>query len=349
MGNHSSREKTFSENNIDPYVILSIPKTASKKDVKLAYKKKALELHPDKTGGKTELEFRILKECYLHLTESFDEVNKALSKETNSHDKLKESFNDNSEIQYDEDRNFYKQNFTENSSRDKLFSNNNLDFDNFDQEIKKREKGPKNYSDVNKKSYKNIFGDSSKFDIDQFNAVFTENFSKIDKPVTPREPAPLNGLSSFSPMPIATYGGIIMEDENNDFGNFMDYRKLQSNDVDTVNRVQEYDNLSDTISKNKINTDAMSKGDMMKKYNTRKSESVNIDNSKSFAEAQEELLNLRISSMKRDMETNKDKIMSRIDIFPKSIADSFKQGTLEDSSTCISGNTLSIPKGIRNE
>lgn len=55
-------------NDINPYDILNITKSNSTYDIiRKAYKKKALILHPDKTQGKTEYEFKILHVCYKYL------------------------------------------------------------------------------------------------------------------------------------------------------------------------------------------------------------------------------------------------------------------------------------------
>jgi curved DNA-binding protein CbpA len=56
---------------IDPFDIISISKNdLLNYDIKYLnklYKKKALVLHPDKTNGETELEFKILSTCYKYL------------------------------------------------------------------------------------------------------------------------------------------------------------------------------------------------------------------------------------------------------------------------------------------
>lgn len=54
----------------DYYKILGISKTASVEEIKKAYHKKALETHPDKTGGKTADQFKKISEAYEVLSDS---------------------------------------------------------------------------------------------------------------------------------------------------------------------------------------------------------------------------------------------------------------------------------------
>lgn len=58
------------------YSILEIERTASQEEIKRAYKKKAMELHPDRHGGDKEKEaqFKKVNEAYATLS---DEQKKA--------------------------------------------------------------------------------------------------------------------------------------------------------------------------------------------------------------------------------------------------------------------------------
>ena len=57
---------------INPYEVLGISKSASEEDVKKAFKKKAMEYHPDKTSGDKEKEdkFKEINEAYSILSDS---------------------------------------------------------------------------------------------------------------------------------------------------------------------------------------------------------------------------------------------------------------------------------------
>ncbi len=63
---------------INPYEILGIisDNNISPEIIKKAYKKKALILHPDKTNGKTENEFKVLYICYKYLNVLLEKENK---------------------------------------------------------------------------------------------------------------------------------------------------------------------------------------------------------------------------------------------------------------------------------
>ncbi len=94
---------------IDPFEILNITKSSLlSNDIKFLnknYKKKALILHPDKTNGETELEFKILSVCYKYLL------------------KIKEKYNS----KYTE----YSQSIFNQQYSEKNIINNNLDTDSY--------------------------------------------------------------------------------------------------------------------------------------------------------------------------------------------------------------------------
>lgn len=57
---------------LDPYEVIGVRKDDSIERIKSYYYKKALVLHPDKTGGKTKEEFQILKEAYNSIRNDFE-------------------------------------------------------------------------------------------------------------------------------------------------------------------------------------------------------------------------------------------------------------------------------------
>ena len=60
----------FTDLDVNPYTFIGVKKGCSEDQLKNAYRKKAIDLHPDKTDGKTEFEFRLLKECYMYVKNS---------------------------------------------------------------------------------------------------------------------------------------------------------------------------------------------------------------------------------------------------------------------------------------
>ena len=74
-----------------------------------------------------------------------------------------------------------------------------------------------------------------------------------------------------------------------------------------------------------------------------------VDTTNNFAEINRIMEQNQLNSMKSQLEYNKNKIMKNISVFPQSIVEQFQMGILEDSSTCIDGDSLIIPKGRRRE
>ena len=56
---------------VDPYKLLGIPKIFTPEQLKTAYKKQALILHPDKQGGNDYM-FKVLTACYKHLVKEYN-------------------------------------------------------------------------------------------------------------------------------------------------------------------------------------------------------------------------------------------------------------------------------------
>lgn len=334
MGNSLSREKFFKENDINPYKVIGVSKNFNKKELKTAYKKKALLLHPDKKSDKhDDLEFKMLNECYKYLLDKFEEIEDFQHKETPNHNVLKEKFKVSSAVLGDQlqERNFYTTNFNDPDIRKTLFVNDTLNFDKFEEKIKSKANNPTEYSAVKTVNIPKIF-DDKKFNLKKFNKTFEEQFT-IEPDEKP-EVTSLEAYSSLSLMPVSTYNGIMIENDKN---------------INT--RFQKYDELELLLKTNKNKKKKNNKNKYTDKvndlYNKRKNEEVTVDTSKTFAEAESMMYENQINNMRNEMKNNRDYVLKNINIYPQNVISQFNQGLLEDSSTCINGNILDIPTGIR--
>ncbi len=72
---------------LDPYLILGLTKKnavdISDHELKKTYKRRALILHPDKTGGETEAEFKVLSVCYKYILKVREKYSKEYLKVKN--------------------------------------------------------------------------------------------------------------------------------------------------------------------------------------------------------------------------------------------------------------------------
>lgn len=327
MGNQLSREKYFKENDINPYKILGVKKNIitsdkkeSKKNIKKAYHIKAKELHPDKTQGSTELEFKILKECYQYLIDQLDNQGK-------SHIELKTSFNDNKqEYSYDSSRDFKKTNFDDYNVRKKLFVNT-VDNSNYKN---KSENIPTDYSSIPTTNYRNIF-DSQKFNLQSFNAMFEIHGSKdslLYNNDSCVEPESIISESTMNPVEISTYNGLLLEKEEENSFAFADEPTI----IPTINETPS-NKLDKLIKQQTIK--AYSKKKLNNLYHERSNEKFNVDTSRSFAENELFLREQHINNMKKEMELNRQNINRHINIFPDSLIEQYHTNQLDDSSTVI--------------
>jgi len=288
-----SKTLFFKKNNIKPYKILGIAKTATKLEIKKAYKKLAKEHHPDKSRKSGDSEFKLLNDCYEYVLEMLD------ANQTKTPDELKAGYKNNESMEYTRD--FKSTNFDDPETRGRLFSNGNLDFDKVT-----RNKGPVNYDEVEKPNHKNIFN-NKKFDIDNFNAAF-ELHKKKD--IYTGDIESICAVTSLSPLHIETYDGLIIEKPEN---MLLD---IQTEDFQTacIDEISEK-KLKSKIKKNKDETKSFTKrkiNNLVKNYTNEK---IEINTSKSFKEMEMELCAYKDKQIRIEMENNKKNIEARLSIY----------------------------------
>ena len=293
MSNTSSKTNFFKKNNIKPYKILGISKTATKLEIKKAYKKLAKQLHPDKTNGDSDSEFKLLNACYIYVLEML------VSNQTKTPDELKTEYKNNESMEYTRD--FKTTNFDDPETRRRLFSNGSLDFEKVS-----RDKGPINYGDVEKPNHKNIFNNKN-FDIDNFNAAF-ELHKKKD--IYTGEIESIDAISSLSPLHIETYNGLIIEKPE-----YM-LLDIQTEDFQTtsIDEISEK-KLKSKIKKKKDETKSFTKRKLNNLVNNYTNEKIEVNTIKSFKEMEAELCAYKDEKIRMEMENNKKNIDERLSIY----------------------------------
>jgi DnaJ-class molecular chaperone len=167
-----SSSKYFEDLDIDPYEMVGVPRKCDKKILKKAYLEKALYLHPDKTNGKTAVEFKLLTESYNYIKNCLDgKIRDAVSTPDFHATDYKSNFKDDNEY------NYTRNNANYNTQRE-LFVDHGLprnvddNDDNLDRIFGQRKKTPKEYNpNLYVREQVNIFGGEG-YDQHKFNAMF---------------------------------------------------------------------------------------------------------------------------------------------------------------------------------
>lgn len=154
---------------IDAYEFLGIPDLCQdKKTIKTAYKSKSLVLHPDKTMGKTEVEFKILCKCYKYAIRNI--VN-----EQAGHDMLRKDFEIEKKHQESNPKTPVNKLHLFETDRDFLFHDDTLD-KNFENTINRMSKLSTAYSPIDAYDckFKEQMSKDGRFNREKFNAIFSE-------------------------------------------------------------------------------------------------------------------------------------------------------------------------------
>lgn len=308
----SKKKKIFEQYNTDPYKILNVSKNCSKQELDLNYQQAYSVLK--RLPGQEE-QIKLLKESY-KLVE--DDINE--NKQVNTMKNID---------RIDQERSFYRTDFTDYNNRQALFANDTLNFKEFENQLKNKKMTPANtqYTPENVKGER-LFG-TGNFNIDTFNKKFEEKYTILDEDST-SETQGLDAYSSMNYMPICSYNGLIVVDDTSTTP-FKNLQPLQKNEEVKQKK---------KIKKNK-------EENVKKLHDKRSSETVSVDTTHNFAEINKIMEQKHLNSMKSQLDHNKNMIMKNINVFPQNIVEQFNMGILEDSSTCIDGDSLVIPKGRR--
>lgn len=319
----SKKKKIFQQYNTDPYIILNVSKRCTKQELDLNYQQAYSVL---KRLPGQEAQIMLLKEAY-----------KVVENDIHRENESQENYTMKKIDRIDQERSFHRTDFTDYNNRQSLFANDTLNFQKFEQELNNKKMTPMNKEYIPETIKGKMMFESGNFNIDTFNKKFEENFLRSDDDESPLETQGIDAFSSMSYMPICSYNGLIIEDKGDSIP-FKNFQQLQTNNKESNIKKKS------TKSKTKIKEE-----DVKKLYNKRVSETVSIDTTHNFSEINKIMEQKQLNNMKSQLEYNKDMIMKNISVFPNSIVEQFQMGVLEDSSTCIDGKNLVIPKGRRRD
>ena len=278
---------------------MGVDRFVSKKDLTAAYKKKAMTLHPDKTNGKTEVQFKILVLCYKECLKNVVDGEPVLT-----HSELKSA--ERQDTVYARD--FYSTNFDDPKTREQIFVDDDLEFEKFQEAMKKTQSGSTTYStdNVYNKSIYEKLKTNGKFDREKFNAYFLKlkKDGKIGKELMKVEKVVPYSVSTF--MEVNRHDDMIINlDPHKRKGNYIDLMKSGEIKPDDI---KDLANMDDTTLKKltreaKINTGKLSKKKIKEAIESRRD--IPVDSKYSFSEGISRLEQDAINRM--DLEKEKQR------------------------------------------
>ena len=179
--------KNIDIESINPYEVLNVPKNFTWIELKEAYRKLAINTHPDKQGGNKDL-FNIITHCFRKLAEELKK-----REDDRSHQDLKQQSNDFFHKMTNEVRPHPSEVLAPNEKFTNTKFNNNFEKCKlYDEEIEfgygsKMEESTKKREDINiEKLIK-----KNKIDNESFNEIFNKNVPVNKELIKYREPEPL--------------------------------------------------------------------------------------------------------------------------------------------------------------
>lgn len=228
------------DSNIDPYKILGISRDFTSEQLREAYKKMALQVHPDKGG--TEYLFKLVTLCYRNLVKEYKQkkadkqYNELKSEFVKTHNEPKQK---NNNIDYSKSFNIEK--FNNLFDQNKIESVTDTGYGDFLKNTKEKEQ-------------KNIFGDK-KFTSDNFNKYFDKHTSKNNScnkfvvKFTDPEPMSSSKKMGFTELGIDTIDDFSGENTSRKTLNYMDLKLAHTTnrivDPSTIDKRKEYRNVEE--------------------------------------------------------------------------------------------------------
>lgn len=229
--------------NIDPYKILEVPNNFTINQLKEAYKKMALQVHPDKGGS--EYLFKLVTLCYHllmkeykkkhHIEKDFNELKSNSLKQTDN------SFRQNIEKNDIDNNGFNIHKFNEIFTKNKLESITDSGYQDFLNNSKEVEQ-------------KNIF-ENKKFNSNQFNKIFekkTKNIESNNKVLIKyKEPIPLEASKkiAFTELGVDSIDDFSNDNISRKNLNYMDIKIAHTTsrivDPKTIEKRKTYSNIKD--------------------------------------------------------------------------------------------------------
>jgi curved DNA-binding protein CbpA len=231
------------ENNIDPYKILGLSKNFTSEQLRDAYKKMALQVHPDKGG--TEYLFKLVTLCYRNLAKEYKK-----KKTDKQYTELKSEFvkthQQNSEPKYqniniDYSKSFNIEKFNNLFDQNKIESVTDTGYGDFLKSTKEKEQ-------------KNIFADK-RFTSETFNKIFDKQCLKNKEAnkfvVKYSDPEPLSSSKkiAFTELGVDTIDDFSGDNQSRKTLNYMDLKLAHTTnrivDPSTVDPRKQYRNIEE--------------------------------------------------------------------------------------------------------
>lgn len=308
-------EEFLNKYKINPYDFLGIPENCNDTDtIKQAYKAKAKVLHPDKTNGRTEVEFKILMKCYLYATKQVKQPEKQFHELKQSHEyrgdqSRDEETNRNVDLDINNIHDINRH-FEDTDHRRHLFHQDDLDFKLFEDKINAASKRSTSYStlDTYTNSLYNQVTENGKMNREKFNAYFLE--MKKRKPGTGlikhNEIKAYNDDSLASFTSIHTNGEISLYSDSHkgegNFRNLLRQNDITQQEIDELLKIDQK-KIKALIRENKKDTGKISRK-KFKELLQQKSAPVPVPppEKRSFAEASQEMENKLMEDIRRERE-----------------------------------------------
>lgn len=327
---------------IDPFEIIGITKVVllntDPRYLAKLYKKKALILHPDKTNGETELEFKILCTCYKYLLKVKEKYNSRYSEYSN--EIFNQQVNENSIINtnvdtdaylkstYDSDMNI-NLNWGSKEIRSKYLIDDTQEDESEFLDKSKKKKQYKSYTGalLDNKIDNFLFKKNEKFNIDKFNAVFNKykELNKNEQQLVKRDIKDLELIDSNSVQMHEIYkvknAGVIIHDPSKTKkihgDNTNTYKNTPENIItkDILKNVKREDIKKEKI--NRTNKNAMKNSEIKQKINDYHTNIKNIspDEIETQEQMEERIINKYIEHNSKGTEF----LEKHIRIFPRQI------------------------------
>lgn len=308
----------LSKYNIDPYNVLGITPMADMETIKKAYKRKAIVLHPDKTNGRTEAEFKILVLSYKHAKQNC--INSPVASQNQLRDRPKEEEQYTSQ-ESEFDKNIYNTNFEDSRERSRLFSDDQIDFDTFEKQMKRIQNLPTSYAAETfyKRDVLEKMKTKGRFDLDKFNAFFLKlkkegktstDLVKVEKVKAANE--------DDAYMKVNIYDGMVINvDDTKENYNYKENYVVTQQDMDDL--LQTDVNMIDKlIREHKKDTDKIPTR-KIKEMIRKKSQNVAVDRTKSFSQLERELDLKNMTDMQKEKKEQQEMVKKYKHIYTKSL------------------------------
>lgn len=303
MWDAEERRKYMELNNIDPYKVLNSKKDDTLKSIKKKYHKLALKMHPDKAKGASDLEFKILKECYLYIKDDLDII-MGDSSACSTLQELREQRN--VPIIYEESRNLFTTNFEDPETRKKLFAVDDVPFS-----VKREVCTETNYANLENIIPENMFG-KKKFNLKFFNEVFEAKKNLNKEVVVFKEPEYLPCQSSLNCGSIAKYDDVIIEGSNPYTGSLSSFKIEDTGPDLSIPQLKKIVKTMKKTAKKEVLEDVETL------FSRKKNQEIILPaQSLSMIEASENLRKINLENTRDLLKRNKEYIKNKLHIYPE--------------------------------